>query len=374
MKLTERKTVQGYMKDIRAEFKKGCVLRDLVENSDIGSLEAVKKANPELVKAAVAYIKYAEKKVQQGYVPLQYGKVMDSCEERKDLQKAFTLDTPAKIQLFRPDWWMCAEELFIYNLLEAVFDASLLVEQGAARKFEELVSLYRTFTKVEEVDGWVFAWYDKSVLFINTNKGCIYRADNRALREKIAKSRIKEIKRVKECHRVVYELRLVDGQRFPLMTDQCLTSGAWSVERILKDTKKEYYQIHLKDRDNITGRPAVQFPAHILLLLARFGINTIKHTILKDSLITCDHLDMTGSNNILSNLQLVTRRDNCLRAKSKDPFIQKTVYAYDLGEFWQYVEQSYSVNKIDLRMKKESIAEYWENILKEKSVEDILIA
>ena len=372
MKLSERKSVQGYMKDIRAEFKKGQVLRNILERSDVGTVEAVKQANPDFVKAAVAYIKSAERMVKQGYSPCQCGKVVDSSEERKALQKAFTLDTQAKIDLFHPDWWLSAEELFIYHLLEAVFDASLLVEQGAARKFEELVFLYRTFTKVEEVEGWVFAWYGKSVLFIDTLKGRIYRADHRVLRDKIAQSMVVKIQRIKSRGKVVYELVLKDGQIYPLMTDQHLTAGVWTIERSLKDNKKEYYQIHLQDRESCSGRPAVQFPAHTILLLARFGINSIKHTISKDSLITCDHVDMTGSHNDLSNLQLVTRRDNCLRAKAKDPIVKQMVCSYDLGSFWQFVEQSYNINKIDLRMRHESYKEYWQEIFKTSTVEEVL--
>ena len=374
MKITDRKSVQGYMKDIRKEFKQGLVLKHIIEKSEVGTLEAVKQANPEFVKAAVDYIKYAERLVKQGYEPIQCGKVVDSSEERKAVQKSFTLDTVSKIKLFQPDWWMTAEELFIYHLIEAIFDASLLVEQGAARKFEELVDLYRTFRPVEEVEGWYFAWYDKSVLFIDVVKGRIYRADNRVLRDKIAKSKIQEIKRVRERNKVVYLLVLENGQKFPLMTDQNLTNSAWSFEKILKDNKKEYYQIHLQDRDNETGRPAVQFPAHTILLLAQFGLNTVKHMIIKDSLITCDHVDMVGNNNVLSNLQLVTRRDNCLRAKAKDPIVKNIVCSYDLGAFWRFIEQSFNINKIDLRMRQENIKEYWAPVLANNSVEQILVA
>lgn len=374
MKVSDRKTIQGYMKDIRKEFKQGLVLKHIIEKSDVGSVEAVKQANPDFIKAAVDYIKYAERLVQQGFEPCQCGKVVDSSEERKAVQKSFTLDTASKIKLFQPDWWMTAEELFIYHLIEAIFDASLLVEQGAARKFEELVDLYRTFKKVDEVEGWFFAWYGKSVLFIDTLKGRIYRADNRVVRDKIAKSKIQEIKRIRERNKVVYLLVLEDGKKFPLMTDQNLTNGLWSFEKILKDNKKEYYQVHLQDRDNETGRPAVQFPAHTILLLAQFGLNTVKHTIIKDSLITCDHVDMVGNNNVLSNLQLVTRRDNCLRAKAKDPVVKKMVCSYDLGMFWRFIEQSFNVNKIDLRMRQESIKEYWTSVLTDTSVEQILVA
>lgn len=374
MKISERKSVKGYMKDIRKEFKSGKVLENIIKKSDIGTVEAVKKANPDFVKAAIDYIKYAERKVQQGYVPVQSGKVVESSEERKAVEKSFTLDTESKIKLFRPDWWMTAEEMFIYHLIEAIFDASLLVEQGAARKFEELVDLYRTFKPIEEVEGWYFAWYGISVLFIDTLNGRIYRADNRVVRDKISKSKIKGIERVKIQNKVCYELVLENGTRVSLMTDHRLTSGLWSAETILKDNKKEYYQIHLQDRDNETGRPAVQFPAHTLLLLARFGLNTVKHMVQKDSLITCDHVDMVGNNNVLSNLQLVTRRDNCLRAKAKSPIVKKFVCSYDLGNFWDFIEKSFDIDGVELRMRLDSLKDYWVERLKTTTVEEILAA
>ena len=372
--MSDRKSYKGYMNHIRKEFKQGKVLENIVKKSDAGSLEAVKKANPDFVNAAVGYIKYAERLVKQGYEPLQYGKVVDSSEERKAVQKSFTLDTASKIQLFRPDWWMTAEELFIYHLIEAVFDASLLVEQGAARKFEELVDLYRTFKPVEEVDGWYFAWYGISVLFIDTNRGRIYRADNRVIRDKISKSRIKGVERVRFGSKLCYELWLENGLKFPLMTDQKLTNGLWSIENILKDNKKEYIQIHLQDRDNITGRPAVQFPAHTILLLARFGLNTVKHMVFKDSLITCDHVDMVGNNNVLSNLQLVTRRDNCLRAKAKNPIVKDFVCSYDLGAFWDFIEGSFNIDKFELKIRQENIRNYWNEVFMSKTVEEVLAA
>lgn len=88
MKISERKSVKGYMKDIRKEFKSGKVLENIIKKSDIGTVDAVKKANPDFVKAAVDYIKYAERKVQQGYVPAQSGKVVESSEERKAVENA----------------------------------------------------------------------------------------------------------------------------------------------------------------------------------------------------------------------------------------------------------------------------------------------
>lgn len=372
MRMSKTKTAEGYLKDVRIAFKKGVVLRNLVENSAEETIEQAKEANPEFVKAAIDYIKYAERLVQQGYVPAQSGKVEQASEERKALVRAFTLDTTKKIKLFQPDWWLTGHELFIYHLIEAVFDASLLIEQGAARKFEELVDFYKTFEEIEGLEGCHFAYYGRSVLFIDTGKGRICRADNRVLRDAIAASSIHSIRMVKDKSRTSYELVLMNGRVFTLMTDGRLTSGMWTVERILKDNNKEYYQIHLQDRDNEKNKPAVQFPAHIILLLAQFGINTIKHTILKDSLMTCDHVDMSPQNNEISNLELVARRDNLLRAKAKDPIVKQMVCSFNLAQFWIYIENSFNLNRADVKIKKEALSDYWNTELKTRSVDEVL--
>ena len=367
MKLSNKISVDGYMRKIRTEFKKGIVLKNIIENSAEETIEQVKQANPKLVKAAVDYIKYAERLVKQGYIPPQKGIVQGSTEERKALQVAFTLDTREKIKIFQPEWYITAYELFIYHLVEAVFDASLLIEQGAERKFRELVTLYRTFYRIPERDNCFFAYYDRSVLFIDSRKGRILRLDSRLVRDCIAKSPIKEIKKEKQEYRLVLE----SGKTFLLMQNG-KTCGMWVNKRILKDHSKEYFQIHLKFRDVDSDTPAVQFPAHILLLLGEYGIEPIKHTILKDSLLVCDHVDECPQHNGVDNLELITRRDNTLRARAKDPSIKKTVSSFDLGRFWEHINQSFNLDKMDIKMKREALFDYWEEVLKEKSVEEIL--
>ncbi|WP_324823575.1 hypothetical protein [Sinanaerobacter sp. ZZT-01] len=371
MRLTERMSTEGYLKNIRKDFKKGTVLQNILENSDFTTVEEAKQANPEFVKAAVDYIKYAERLTQQGYTPAQTGKVTDSSEERKALQKAFTLDTTDKVKMFYPEWYLTAHELFIYHLLEAVFDASLLVEQGAARRFEETATLYKSFYTVKEIEGWTFAYYDRTILFIDLNKGRISTASNRAVRDKIGDSGIKGFKRTTEQGKVVYSVVLEDGQVISLMKDQKLSTSIWSQCHTLKDSKKEYYQICLKPRVS-DEEPMVQFPAHMILLLAQFGINTVKHMLSKDGLTTCDHVDMTGNRNTLSNLEITTRKDNKLRACSKDPITKQIVSSYNLADFWQHIEQSFNLNKIDVKIKRENMLDYWGQVLKEQTVEEIL--
>ena len=371
MRLTERMSLEGYLKNVRKDFKKGTVLQSVLQSSDYTKVEEAKQANPEFVQAAVNYIKYAERLVQQGYIAPQTGKVTDSSEERKALQKAFTLDTTDKIKMFYPEWYLTAHELFVYHLLEAVFDASLLVEQGAARRFEETIELYRSFYTVKEVEGWVFAFYDRTILFIDLNKGRISRVSHRVIRDKIGNSSIKGFKRAAVEGKVVYSVVLEDGQVIDLMRDQKLSTSKWSPCHTLKDSKKEYYQICLKARMS-DDEPMVQFPAHMILLLAQCGINVVKHMLSKDGLTTCDHVDMTGNRNILSNLEITTRKDNKLRACSKDPITKEIVSSYNLVEFWQHIENSFNMNKVDIKIKKEHMADYWGQVFKEKSIEDIL--
>lgn len=371
MRLTERMGTEGYLKNIRKDFKKGTVLQNIIENSDYTTVEEAKRVNPEFVKAAVDYIKYAERLVQQGYTPSQVGKVTDSSEERKALQKAFTIDTTDKIKMFYPEWYLTAHELFIYHLLEAVFDASLLVEQGAARRFEETVDLYKSFYTVKEVEGWTFAYYDRTILFIDLNKGRISTASRRVLRDKIGDSGIKGFKRTTDKGKVVYSVVLNNNEVIDLMKDQKLSTSVWSPCHTLKDSKKEYYQICLKPRVS-DEEPMVQFPAHMILLLAQFGINTVKHMLTKDGLTTCDHRDMTGNRNMLSNLEITTRKDNKLRASSKDSITKEIVSSYNLASFWEHIEKSFNLNKVDVKIKKEHMADYWGQVLKEQTVEEIL--
>ena len=222
MRLTEKKSVEKYLQEVRKEFKAGRVLEDLLETSAVESVEEVKKACPDFLKAAVSYIKLAEVKVQQGYIPTQAGLVCDSYEERKQLQRTFTLDDMQKIKVFYPDWWLSGYELFIYHLMEALFDASLMIEQGAERKFRELVTLYRSFKRVEEVDGWYFAIYEKSVLFINTLSGKIFSLKKSRVTKFISDVGIKEINRENEKGDVFYFLVLKDGRKVPLMKNQNL--------------------------------------------------------------------------------------------------------------------------------------------------------
>lgn len=366
MRLTEKKSVDSYIKEVRKKFITGNVLKEVLLSSEYSTVEEVKRVCPEFLKAAVAYIKYAEHQVKVGYMPPQSGWVLPSSEERRALQKTFSLDSIEKVNLVYPSCWLSGYELFIYNLLEALFDAALLVEQGAERKFRELVLLYRSMKKVVEVDGWYFATYGGTVLFINTNQGHIYSIKCSKVARVVRSVGIKEIKRVAE--KSSYVLVLNDGSELTLMEGQVL-SPFWHREKLLKDHTKEYQNIILKE-----GSPKVQFPVHIVILLAKFGVNTVKHLILKDSLLTCDHVNMMPSVNAVENLEIVCRRDNTLRAKSKNPSVKKAVYSYNFCTFWESVEASFGMNRKEMLIRIESVRDYWVSELERATVEEILVA
>lgn len=372
MKLTDRKSVKGYMKDITAEFRKGTVLEDILLNSAYDTFEQAQQCDPVFVKAAVAYIEYAQRMVLSGYTPEQEGKVQESSEERKAVLKAFTLDSVKKIDLFRPEWYISAQELFIYHLVEAVFDASLLVEQSAYRRFEEIVTLYRSFTKVEDVEGWTFGYYGNTIIFIDTCKGLVWKVTHPVVKGKIKEFGLKGIERQEINNEVYYNAVLGNGRTIPLMRNYRLVGGSWSRCKSLKDSKKNYIQVVLECRQD-NGRPACQFPAHTLLLLAEYGINTIKHTIIKDGLFTCDHVDMQGTNTLL-NLELTTRKDNKLRAASKDEDILSAVNSYNLFDFFKKVDSSFNDDKVDIKNKQYAMRYYWEELLQTKTAHEILTA
>ena len=88
--------------------------------------------------------------------------------------------------------------------------------------------------------------------------------------------------------------------------------------------------------------------------------------------MTCDHVDMSPQNNEISNLELVARRDNLLRAKAKDPIVKQMVCSFNLAQFWIYIENFFNLNRADVKIKKEALSDYWNTELKTRSVDEVL--
>ncbi len=372
MYLTDRMTVDGYIKRVKDDFKKGVVLKKVLYGSSPSTLSEIQNAMPDFLEAAVGYIKLAENLYKQGFVPEQKGLCTPSSAERKMVVKTFSINSAERRNLFYPAWYTTSYELCVYQLLEAIFDASLLVEQSAQRRFRELVDLYRSFVPVKQYGDCCFSINPQCVLYIDMDNGCVYRFTDEDVLNELnligAKGVLYEA--ILPSHVDGYFLKLNNNKIIELMTDGVLNEK-FEKCNFIKDYTKDYVQIILQPRVGET--PAVQFPVHIVLLLAKFGINTMKHFLLKDGLMTCDHRDMHGGNNILQNLCIASRKDNKLRATGKNKEVQEYVCNYNLKSFFNHIEQCQCMHKVDVSMKQDFLKDYWDEQLKDRTVEEILL-
>ena len=348
------------IEEIRKNYKTGGVLTNLLKASDYSSLEEVKKAMPDFVNAMVRYITFAELEVKKGIIPAQAGLVVESPDERKEVNRAFTIDNSFKRKLFYPQWYLTAHEDFMYRLIEAYFDITLLTEQGAIRKFKEFVKLYNNLIPAYELGDSFFGVYDTAVILINVSSGCIYKLKSAAIKNKIKKYGINGIQYDEALNE--YQLVLNNDIKYSLTKNGKFTS-IMSDCRTKKDKNKEYYQVTIISRDKKNNVPAVQFPAHSLVLLAKYGLNVAKHCLSKDGLLTCDHVDMVGNNNRVRNLEIVTRVDNCIRARGKDPIRKEAVSSYDLANYFTHICQCYGMDKKDVEFKIHYLNDMWEERL-----------
>ena len=360
MYINNIKNIDRLIERLRGSYKKGEVLTNILKASDYNSLEDVKKAMPDFVNAMVQYITFAEIEVKKGIMPAQSGLVVESPDERKEVNRAFTIDNSLKRKLFYPHWYLTAHEDFMYRLIEAYFDITLLTEQGAIRKFKEFVKLYNNLIPAYELGECFFGVYDTAVILIDISSGCIYKLKSATIKNRIKKYGINSIQYDEILNE--YQLVLNNGLKYSLTQNSKLTS-IMSDCRTKKDKNKEYYQVTIIARDIKNNVPAVQFPAHSLVLLAKYGLNVAKHCLSKDGLLTCDHLDMVGNNNKARNLEIVTRVDNCIRARGKDPIRKEAVYSYDLADYFTHICQCYCMNKKDVAFKINYLNDMWEERL-----------
>lgn len=357
MYINGTKKVDRYVDEIFRKFRRGNVLEELVRSSNFHSLEEVKKAMPSFVNAMVKYIEYAEKQARKGIRPVQFGLVVESSEERKEVNRTFTIDNDLKKRLFYPQWDMTAHEDFMYRLLEAYFDATLITEQGAIRKFKEFVELYRGLIPAYELGNCYFGIYKTSVILVNLDNGCIHKLKPKAIDNKNKKKGIKCIEY--DDTRNEYYLILNDNESKYVLTRNGETTTIMEPCDKLKDKKKEYYQVTLVSRNPLHNTPAVQFSAHSIILLAKFGINAAKHCLNNSGLLTCHHVDEVGNNNNPNNLEIVTRKDNYLITKGKDPIIQQAVSSYDLSYYFTHINQCYGMDKSEIDFKMFYQDDFW---------------
>lgn len=354
---------------VRKEFKKG-VIEDLVRSSAVNSVDEVKKVYSDFVKAAIEYIEYAEVMARRNYRPLQYGKAVESTEVRKAVNKAFTVNTELKKKIFHPEWYELAQEDFMYNLLERLFDASLILEQSAERRFKELVEFSNGLIPVTFMGNCYFAVCSNKVFYIDIDKGKICEPSKR-LQELIKEYGISGL--THNDYDLSVDLHLNERYPVKLVIEGKLNSDCFKLCETVKDNSKEYLQLKVKSRED-SMHPAIQFPIHTIMILAAHGINAGKFFILKDSWFTCDHYDMCPENNSIFNLQPVTRRDNKIRAKGKDPIEKKIVNSFDFRYYFKHIAQCDKTDKKELKFRKMHINEVWDGVLVGISAKEYLLS
>lgn len=370
MKISSRDlvNVDSCVNRIRKEFKKG-VIEDLVRSSAVNSVDEVKMVYSDFVKAAIEYIEYAEVMAKRNYRPLQYGKAVAPSELKKAVNKTFTVNSELKKKIFFPEWYELAQEDFMYNLLERLFDASIILEQSAERRLKEMVDFYNSMIPVTTIGKCFFVVCEKKIFFINVDKGVIYEPSNR-LQELIREYGIKDFtyNDYEQCG------WLYLNNRYPIkvMSEGKLNNECFKRCDTVKDNAKEYLQLKVKTRED-SMHPAIQFPIHTIMILAERGINVAKFFVISDSFFTCDHLDMQPKNNSIFNLQLVTRRDNIIRAKGKDPIEKKIVSSFDFGYYFNHIAMCDATDKKELKFRKNHIREVWEEKLVGTSAKKYLL-
>ena len=377
MRIKKKMTANSYLKAARLKFKKGIVLDEVLNGSSPESIIEVKKANSEFLSAAIDYIKLAEKKVQEGYIPPQEGRFVKSSEERKRLVKSFSFDTEERRKLFYIAPYSTTYESLPYQLLEATFDASLMIEPLAEKRFRETWAFYNSFVGfLDDVNSRAyFSTYGDHIFFIKPSDGTILKLTSKPVIARVKTVGVKTVMLLSRSGDKPCGMYLIfkDNQMLLLfdLEKSCLVEGLFENYDVLKDKNKLYYQICVKNAtDNAS---AVRFNAHTVIILAEYGIDVAKHMVLKDSLITIDHLDGVGNHNSATNLQLVTRRDNKLRAVAKDVEVRKSVYAFDFAPFFAFVDSCFNMDKLDVKMIVDWIAEIWSKKLAESTPETILL-
>lgn len=354
---------------VRKEFKKG-VIEDLVRSSAVNSVDEVKKVYSDFVKAAIEYIEYAEVMAKKNYRPLQYGKAVAPSELKKAVNRTFTVNSELKKKIFYPEWYELAQEDFMYNLLERLFDASLILEQSAERRFREMVNFFNGMISATSLGKCFFALCENKLFYIDLDKGVVYEPSKR-LQELIKEYGIKDFTYSN------YDLCgwLYLNNRYPIqvVSDGKLNRDCFKPCDTVKDNAKEYLQLKVKSRED-SMHPAIQFPIHTIMVLAERGINVAKFFVISDSFFTCDHLDMQPKNNSIFNLQLVTRRDNIIRAKGKDPIEKKIVSSFDFGYYFNHVAMCDTTDKKELKFRKNHIREVWEEKLVGTSAKEYLLS
>lgn len=368
MKFVKGMSSQDYIEKVRENFKNNDIFENILRKSNFETMKTVKEANRDFVVASVKYLDSASAKVRRGYRPQQGNPFEIESEEKKALNKSFNCRTKEKQNIFNPNTYNNVKgyNLFIYNLMDADFDAQLLVEPNLQSNFEVMVDLYNSFIEVRK--GCYLGHYENVVLFVNTNNGKIYRIGDRDML-KFFKAGVTGFEKCGNIYCVVTK----EWSIGPIIENGELVEGIW-LEAAQQNTPKKPYNI-IVFRNRKDGQKGIKIYNHVILLLAKYGIDAIKFLLSKGGMVSCDHKDENKTNNDSSNLDLICRPDNVSRAREKDDEKRQILYEYNLNNYFEYIDNSFKGTTEKEREERQNARDmFWNVVFQGSKAKDIILA
>ena len=212
-----------------------------------------------------------------------------ACDERKELLKTFSLSTPDYFM-----YYMSSKngEKPLHVLLETVFACDLLHDEEVSRRYNELVY---AVSKFEEVIPNIYLCVTERYIYVaNAMEGKFIK-----YKRSSSSDVLKFVAEGYDCYRDIYVV-YKDGSIDCICEYGKFNENYDSAEVVID---KEYSRVMID---------WCFFRAHTLLLALTYGIDLVKHTLGRYSLLTIDHINGISYDNRINNLRVITRRDNTL--------------------------------------------------------------
>lgn len=212
-----------------------------------------------------------------------------SSDERKELLKEFSLSWSSYPTYFgvRKN-----SEKALHLLLETVFACDLIYDEEISRRYMDL--LYAVFKFEEVIPNIYLCATDRYIYVANAYEGKFIKY-KRGSSSDVIKFEVEG----EEGEEFIY-VRYKDGSLDIICTFGKFNKNYESAEVLID---KEYLRVE------ICGR---YFRSHTLLLTLTYGIDLVKYTLGRNNLLTVDHINGIPYDNRLSNLRIITRKDNTL--------------------------------------------------------------
>lgn len=366
MKFEKGMSSERYLSEVKENFKNNDIFEEIVKKSNYSSMCDVNKANRDFVLASIDYLENARFKISKGFTPSQGNHFELESEERKVLCKKFNCRTKERQNIFNPQYYngVKGQNLFIYNLMEAVFDASLLVEPNMQNKFEVMVELYNSLVEVKS--GCYIGYFESAVLYVDTVVGKIYRIKNHSIKKELKKGIIGFRKQNNDIYvRIPFN-------SFRVIEKGELVEKLW-VEAAIQNSPSRPYNIFYL-RGKTPEHKALRVHNHEIILLAKYGINAMKYTLSKLSMVACDHVDRNKKNNHPNNLEMICRVDNVPRALLQDEEEKNLLYSYNLNDYFEFIENCLKDISPEEEEKQKAKDIFWNVVFRSKQAKEIILA